>query len=71
MAAHGAPEYSVAEGNDYQAHERTYEGFLTLVKWGLISLSPAWLIFWSNSRISDSLMASRLELWGRRVWEAL
>ena len=33
MAAHGAPEYSVAEGNDYAAHEQTYLSFLTLVKW--------------------------------------
>jgi hypothetical protein len=33
MAAHGAPEYSVAEGNDYAAHERTYLNFLSLVKW--------------------------------------
>jgi Bacterial aa3 type cytochrome c oxidase subunit IV len=34
MAAHGAPEYSVAEGNDYAAHEQTYENFITMVKWG-------------------------------------
>ena len=33
MAAHGAPEYSVAEGNDYLAHEQTYLSFLSLVKW--------------------------------------
>ena len=33
MAAHGAPEYSVAEGNDYPAHEQTYLDFLSLVKW--------------------------------------
>jgi hypothetical protein len=33
MAAHGAPEYSVADGNDYAAHERTYLGFLSLVRW--------------------------------------
>jgi len=33
MAAHGAPEYSVADGNDYAAHERTYLDFLSLVKW--------------------------------------
>jgi Bacterial aa3 type cytochrome c oxidase subunit IV len=33
MAAHGAPEYSVAEGNDYPAHERTYQNFISLVKW--------------------------------------
>ena len=33
MAAHGAPEYSVADGNDYAAHEQTYLSFLSLVKW--------------------------------------
>lgn len=33
MAAHGAPEYAVAEGNDYAAHEQTYLNFLSLVKW--------------------------------------
>ena len=33
MAAHGAPEYSVAEGNDYPAHEQTYLSFISLVKW--------------------------------------
>lgn len=36
MAAHGTPEYSVAEGNDYPAHEQTYLNFLTLLKWGMI-----------------------------------
>ncbi|MCX7311455.1 MAG: aa3-type cytochrome c oxidase subunit IV [Alphaproteobacteria bacterium] len=34
MAAHGAPEYSVAEGNDYAAHEQTYDNFITMIKWG-------------------------------------
>jgi Ni,Fe-hydrogenase I cytochrome b subunit len=33
MAAHGTPEYSVAEGNDYVVHEQTYRTFLSLVKW--------------------------------------
>ena len=33
MAAHGTPEYSIAEGNDYPAHEQTYLNFLSLVKW--------------------------------------
>ena len=27
-------EYSTADGNDYAAHEKTYESFVTLVKWG-------------------------------------
>ena len=35
MAAHDTPEYSVAEGNDYPAHEQTYLGFVTLLKWTL------------------------------------
>ena len=35
MAAHGAPEYSVADGNDYPAHEQTYLNFVSLVKWVL------------------------------------
>jgi len=33
MAAHDTPEYSVAEGNDYPAHEQTYLSFLSLLKW--------------------------------------
>lgn len=33
MAAHDTPEYSVADGNDYAEHERTYRNFLTLAKW--------------------------------------
>jgi hypothetical protein len=36
MASHGTTEYSVAEGNDYPAHEQTYLNFLALVKWGII-----------------------------------
>ena len=35
MAAHGTPEYAVADGNDYQTHEQTYRTFLSIVKWGL------------------------------------
>ena len=35
MAAHGAPEYATADGNDYAAHEQTYLNFLSLVKWGM------------------------------------
>ena len=40
MAAHGAPQYSVAEGNDYAAHEQTYLNFISLVKWtmGFVTL---------------------------------
>ena len=38
MANHGEVAYTTADGNDYPAHEQTYEGFLTLVKWGTISV---------------------------------
>ena len=39
MASHGTMEYSTAEGNDYAEHERTYEMFLTMTKWGIISIA--------------------------------
>jgi len=32
MADHGEVEYATAEGNDYAAHEQTYDNFITLVK---------------------------------------
>lgn len=38
MAAHDTPEYSVATGNDYPAHEQTYLAFLSLVKYGLLTV---------------------------------
>jgi hypothetical protein len=34
MADHGEVAYSTAEGNDYPAHEQTYDGFIKLVKYG-------------------------------------
>jgi aa3 type cytochrome c oxidase subunit IV len=34
MADHSEVAYSTADGNDYEAHEATYEGFITLVKYG-------------------------------------
>ena len=34
MADHAEVAYSTAEGNDYAAHEQTYEGFIKLVKYG-------------------------------------
>ena len=36
MAAHGTPDYSTAAGNDYPAHEATYESFIYLVVIGII-----------------------------------
>jgi hypothetical protein len=32
MADHGEMEYAVATGNDYAAHEQTYDNFIRLVK---------------------------------------
>jgi len=32
MADFGEVAYSTAEGNDYAAHERTYEAFIRLLK---------------------------------------
>ncbi len=34
MADHAEVEYATATGNDYAEHERTYQFFLGLVKWG-------------------------------------
>ena len=34
MAEHNEVAYTTAEGNDYDAHEQTYEGFIKLVKYG-------------------------------------
>lgn len=39
MADHGAPKYSTAAGNDYEQHEQTYAGFVTLFKWVTIALA--------------------------------
>jgi hypothetical protein len=34
MAEHREVAYTTAVGNDYAAHEQTYEGFIKLVKYG-------------------------------------
>jgi hypothetical protein len=34
MADHSEVAYTSADGNDYAAHEATYEGFIKLVKYG-------------------------------------
>jgi hypothetical protein len=38
MADHNEVAYTTADGNDYQAHEQTYEGFIMLVKYGTIGV---------------------------------
>jgi hypothetical protein len=34
MSDHNEVAYTTADGNDYIAHEQTYEGFIKLVKYG-------------------------------------
>jgi aa3 type cytochrome c oxidase subunit IV len=34
MSEHNEVAYTTADGNDYPAHEQTYEGFIKLVKYG-------------------------------------
>jgi hypothetical protein len=36
MASHGTTEYSTATGNDYEAHESTYQSFTYLILIGII-----------------------------------
>jgi hypothetical protein len=38
MAEHNEVAYTTADGNDYPAHEQTYEGFIMLVKFGTIGV---------------------------------
>lgn len=38
MAEHNEVAYTTADGNDYQAHEQTYEGFIMLVKYGTVAV---------------------------------
>lgn len=38
MAEHSEVAYTTADGNDYVAHEQTYEGFIMLVKYGTASV---------------------------------
>jgi hypothetical protein len=38
MAEHNEVAYTTADGNDYPAHEQTYEGFITLVKYGTFAV---------------------------------
>ncbi len=38
MAGHGEVEYETATGNDYPAHEQTYEDFLHLTVIGILNV---------------------------------
>lgn len=44
MASHGTVEYATADGNDYAEHERTYRMFLSIVKWGVITVAIVLLL---------------------------
>ena len=39
MAEHNEVAYTTADGNDYIAHEQTYEGFIKLVKYGTVTVA--------------------------------
>ena len=39
MADHSEVAYTTSDGNDYVAHEQTYEGFIKLVKYGTVSVA--------------------------------
>ena len=39
MAEHNEVAYTTADGNNYVAHEQTYEGFIMLVKYGTLSVA--------------------------------
>jgi hypothetical protein len=39
MADHSEVAYTTADGNDYVAHEQTYEGFIMLVKYGTAAVA--------------------------------
>jgi hypothetical protein len=39
MADHSEVAYTTADGNDYLAHEQTYEGFIKLVKYGTFTVA--------------------------------
>jgi len=39
MADHSEVAYTIADGNDYPAHEATYLGFINLVKYGTATVA--------------------------------
>ena len=38
MSGHDEVAYTQADGMDYPAHEQTYEGFLTMTKYGSLTV---------------------------------
>ena len=39
MVDHSEVAYRTADGNDYQAHEQTYEGFIKLAMYGTFTVA--------------------------------
>lgn len=39
MSQYSEIAYTTADGNDYAAHEQTYEGFIKLVKYGTAAVA--------------------------------
>jgi len=39
MAEHSEVAYTTADGNEYEAHEQTYEAFINLVKYGTVAVA--------------------------------
>ena len=52
MADHSEVAYTTADGNDYVAHEQTYEGFIKLVKYGsgavILILRLVWCVLYGK-----------------------
>jgi aa3 type cytochrome c oxidase subunit IV len=46
MADHSEVAYTTADGNDYLAHEQTYEGFIKLVKYGTGTVALILFLMW-------------------------
>jgi hypothetical protein len=46
MAEHNEVAYTTADGNDYLAHEQTYEGFIMLVKYGTAAVAVIVFMMW-------------------------
>ncbi len=59
MAEHSEVAYTTADGNDYLAHEQTYEGFIKLVKYG----TAAVIIHCRHDGDFPDLIPHRAALW--------
>ena len=62
MAEHNEVAYTTADGNDYPAHEQTYEGFIMLVKYG--SAAVIFILALAAGEVSEE----SLTRWIRDNW---